>query len=100
MYTWCLTNGIIDTLEALEAATAAAVCSSTPPPSLLLRLFGWARPLLPLLSGQYLARNWAAVLGGALPAALRGGSAGEQLCAGSKNVAVLLLLLAVVLLPV
>jgi hypothetical protein len=76
MFTWCLTNGIIDTLADLEVALAAAVCNA-PPQSSLQRALGWAQPLLPLLGGVYLARNWAAVLGRALPAALRQGSEGE-----------------------
>jgi hypothetical protein len=77
MFTWSLTNGIIDTLADLEAAAAAAVCNG-PPPSLLQRALGWGVPLLPLLGVLYLARNWAAVLGKALPAALRQGSVGAQ----------------------
>jgi hypothetical protein len=76
MFTWCLTNGIIDTLADLEAALAAAACNA-PPPSRLQRAFGWALPLLPLLGGVHLARNWGAVLGRTLPAALRQGSEGE-----------------------
>jgi hypothetical protein len=77
MFTWCLTNGIIDTLADLEAALAAAVCNA-PPPSTLQRALGWARPLLPLLGCVYLVRNWATVLGRTLPAALRQGSEGER----------------------
>jgi hypothetical protein len=76
MFTWCLTNGIIDTLAQLEAALAAAVCNA-PPASLLQRAFGWARPLLPLLGGVYLFHNWALVLGKKLPAVLRQGPEGE-----------------------
>jgi hypothetical protein len=77
MFTWSLTNGIIDTLADLEAALAAAVCNK-PPRSALQRAAGWARPLLPLLGGVHLACNWAAVLGRTLPAALRQGSEGER----------------------
>lgn len=76
MFTWSLTNGIIDALADLEAAAAAALCHG-PPASLAQRLLSWTRPLLPLLGAVHLGRNWAAVLGSALPAALRQGSGGE-----------------------
>eukprot|EP00879_Flechtneria_rotunda_P012322 GHRR01012869.1.p1 GENE.GHRR01012869.1~~GHRR01012869.1.p1 ORF type:complete len:957 (+),score=306.37 GHRR01012869.1:270-3140(+) len=75
MYTWCLSNGIIDTVDQLEKAVAAAVCSA-PPTSLWERLGGWLLPLLPLLSGQYVFGNIAKVLGHELPAAVREGKPG------------------------
>ncbi|WIA43121.1 hypothetical protein OEZ86_009637 [Tetradesmus obliquus] len=75
VFTWSLTNGIVDALAELEAAAAAAL-SQRPPPSLVQRALSWTRPLLPLLGGLHLARNWSAVLGGKLPAALRQGPEG------------------------
>jgi hypothetical protein len=83
MFTWSLTNAIIDSLSDLEQAVTAAVCAN---PSaqhgsccagLLHRLFGWVLPCLPMLSGRNLVVYWYQMLCCELPQCMKQGWTGE-----------------------
>lgn len=94
MFTWSLTQAIIDSMIDLEQAVAAAMCASpqaqaAPKPSgfcgMLNCMFGWAVPCLPLLTGRNQAVHWYQTLACALPRWLRQGRSGEstRTCTGS-----------------
>eukprot|EP00775_Hariotina_reticulata_P006232 gene6232-6469_t len=74
MFTWTLTNGIIDSVDQLEKVLAAAVCAAHP--SCLQAADSWVQRLIPQLIGYNLWLNWWQVLRHELPAMLRKGSSG------------------------
>jgi hypothetical protein len=87
-FTWTLSNGLIQAVEGMEAAVAAAVCGpgASAGPIAWERgdYWGWLKvhtawlgPLVPLLTNQYLWLNWRRVFTQTVPAALRS-RAGEQ----------------------
>jgi hypothetical protein len=99
MFTWSLTQAIIDSMIDLEEAVAAAVCASPKPQSAAVcaspkpqsapsasgfsglpnRLFGWVVPCLPMLTGRNQAVHWYQTLACGLPHWLRQGWPGELL---------------------
>lgn len=79
MFTWSLTNAIVDTLSDLEQAVTAAVCSSPKASGcsgLLQRLFSWVPPCLPALSGYAQVAHWYKTLCCYLPQQLQQGWSG------------------------
>jgi hypothetical protein len=80
MFTWSLTNAIIDTLSDLEQSVTKAVCSSPEASGcsgLLQRMFSWLPPCLPLLSGRNQVVHWYKTVCCDLPKHLRQGWPGR-----------------------
>lgn len=80
MFTWSLTNAIVDSLNDLEQAVTAAVCAKPSKQGcagLLQRLFGWVLPTLPMLTGRNLAVYWYNMLCHDLPKHLKQGMTGK-----------------------
>jgi hypothetical protein len=88
MYTWILSNGLIQAAEELEEAVTKAVCgpgASAGPIAWERRDYwgwvgvhtSWLGPLVPLLTNQYLWANWRRVFTQTVPAALRSRAGGQ-----------------------
>lgn len=79
LFAWCLTSGLIDSVEAVEKQVAVCVCGGVPPRAGPLTVaFGWAPPLLPLLTCRDIWATWANAFGHVLPAALKQGWPGAR----------------------
>lgn len=83
MFTWSLTNAIIDSLSDLEQAVTAAVCAGPSSRTasgcsgLLQRLCGWVMPCLPMLTGRNLVMHIYLTLCHDLPQHVKQGWSGE-----------------------